>query len=66
MLIVILITIFCILPIAFYLYLTWNFNYWRKRGVAGPSPRVYVGTFPKTALLDEKSNYMEETSEIHR
>lgn len=49
-----------------YLYLTWNFDYWKRRGVAGPQPRPYVGTFPKTAMLDKSSNYISETSEIFR
>ncbi len=56
----------CIIGLSLYLYLTWNFNYWDHRGIAGPRPRPYVGTFPKTALLDKNSNYISETSEIFR
>lgn len=52
--------------VAFYLYLTWNFDFWRCRGVAGPIPRAYVGTFPKTALFNKNSNYIQETTEIYR
>lgn len=52
--------------LSLYLYLTWNFDYWRKRGVVGPTPHIYVGTFPKTALMDKSSNYISETSEIFR
>lgn len=55
-----------IVVLAFYLYLTWNLDYWKRRGVAGPTPRPYVGTFPKTALFDKKSNYIQETTEIYR
>lgn len=66
MIFIILFSIFCVFPIAFYLYLTWNFEFWKKLGVVGPIPRVYVGTFPKTALLDKSSNYIEETSELFR
>lgn len=51
---------------AFYTHLTWHFDYWRTRGVAGPIPRAYLGTFPKTAKLDRNSNYIEETTEIYR
>lgn len=54
------------LALSLYLYLTWNFDFWRKRGVAGPIPRAYVGTFPKTAMFDPSSNYIEETTEIYR
>lgn len=50
---------------ALYVYLTWNLNYWRRRGVAGPNPRFYIGTFPKTTLMDPKSNYIDETTEIY-
>ncbi|KAJ6638118.1 putative cytochrome P450 28a5 [Pseudolycoriella hygida] len=52
--------------LSLYLYLTWNFDYWKRRGVVGPRPRPYVGTFPKTALMDKNSNYISETSEIFR
>lgn len=52
--------------LALYVYLTWNFDYWRRRGVAGPVPRAYLGTFPKTALMDQKSNYLIEMNEIYR
>lgn len=55
-----------LVSLVFYLYLTWNFNYWRKRGVKGPVPQAYLGTFPKTAKLDKNSNYIEETTEIYR
>lgn len=50
---------------AVYVYLTWNLSYWRRRGVAGPKPRIYTGTFPKTTLMDPRSNYIDETSEIY-
>jgi len=52
--------------LSLYLYLTWNFDYWKRRGIFGPFPLPYVGTFPKTALLDKNSNYISETSEIYR
>lgn len=34
--------------------------------MAGPTPRPYVGTFPKTALFDKNTNYIQETTEIFR
>lgn len=58
-------SLLCLL-LAFYLYLTWNFDYWTRRGVGGPIPRAYLGNFPKTALLDKNSNYMTEMGEIYR
>nr|AID61391.1 cytochrome P450 [Calliphora stygia] len=30
----------------FYVFLIWNFNYWKKRGVNGPQPLPFVGNFP--------------------
>lgn len=56
----------CSIVFALHSYLTWNFDYWRRRRVTGPTPRAYVGTFPKTAMLDKSSNYIEETTEIYR
>lgn len=50
---------------ALYVYLKWSLNYWRRRGVAGPEPRIYTGTFPKTTLMDPRSNYIDETTEIY-
>lgn len=47
----------------FYIYLTRNFNYWKNRGVVGPTPYPYVGTFPKT-LYYRTTNHLQETSEI--
>lgn len=51
---------------ALYVYLAWSLNYWQRRGVAGPSPRFYVGTFPKTTRMDPRSNYIDETTEIYK
>lgn len=51
--------------IGFYLYLSWNFNFWKNRGVTGPKPYLFVGTFPKT-FLDSTTNYLQETTEIYR
>lgn len=29
-------------------FLSWNYNYWKKRGVDGPRPVLIFGNFPKT------------------
>lgn len=34
--------------VALYCFLTTKYDYWRKRGVAGPEPSFLVGTYPKT------------------
>uniref|UniRef100_A0A1Q3FLC8 Putative cytochrome p450 n=1 Tax=Culex tarsalis TaxID=7177 RepID=A0A1Q3FLC8_CULTA len=36
-----------------YVYLTWNFNYWKKRNVPGPSPRPLFGNFPSFILRNQ-------------
>lgn len=53
-----------IFAVTFYLYLTLHFNYWKRRGIAGPTPFPYVGNFPKT--VNKTSNYIEETTDIYR
>lgn len=50
--------------LSLYIYLTRNFSYWKKRGVAGPTPFPYVGTYPKTFYY-RTSNLIQETTEIY-
>ncbi|XP_033326503.2 putative cytochrome P450 6a13 [Megalopta genalis] len=33
-----------VLAVAFYYYLVWNFDFWRKRGIPGPEPHLFFGT----------------------
>ncbi|XP_061401241.1 probable cytochrome P450 28d1 [Musca vetustissima] len=47
-----------------YVYLTWNFDHWRKRGVPGPIPQVLLGTFPGTVL--GKRNLIYDLDNIYR
>lgn len=47
-----------------YFYLTWNYNYWRKRGIIGPRPSAIVGTFPKSAVY--LRNFVYELDNIYR
>ncbi|XP_036346274.1 probable cytochrome P450 28d1 [Rhagoletis pomonella] len=45
------------------LYLRWHFNYWRKRGVQGPKPNLFIGTLPKSSA--GQCNLVEELHDIY-
>lgn len=47
-----------------YLYLTWNFDYWRKRNVLGPKPLPFVGTFYRSAIFLRNNLY--DLDDIYR
>lgn len=55
-----------VLLLVLYIYLTWHFNYWKKRGVAGPEPRPYLGTYPKSSTYQKNTNFLLEADEIYR
>lgn len=46
------------------MYLTKNFNYWVKRGVPGPKPKLPGGTFQ--SLLNSKYLLLDEVREIYK
>ncbi|XP_055371642.1 probable cytochrome P450 28a5 [Condylostylus longicornis] len=43
-----------VIAILGYIYLTWNNNYWKKRGIKGPKPKLFYGTQP--SLITGKRN----------
>lgn len=47
-----------------YYYLTWHFDYWKNRGIIGPKPIPFVGTFPKSAVYLE--NFLYDQDKIYR
>ncbi|XP_062565064.1 probable cytochrome P450 28a5 [Armigeres subalbatus] len=49
---------------AIYLYVTWNYNYWRKRDVPGPNPVLGLGNFPSFLLM--KRPIVDEMDDIYR
>nr|ARG41845.1 cytochrome P450 CYP3074A1 [Bactrocera dorsalis] len=51
-----------LLPI--YLYLTWNFNYWRKRGLHNALPLTLFGSFP--SILTRNRNLLYEIDRLYR
>ncbi|CAG9805402.1 unnamed protein product [Chironomus riparius] len=40
-----------------YVYLTWNFNYWSKRGVPGPKAKVFLGDLPNGIMRKQNVAY---------
>lgn len=54
----------CLLLLLLYVYLAWNRNYWKNRGVPGPEPSIILGTFPGSFKL--KINQVVEIDELYR
>ncbi|XP_073831658.1 probable cytochrome P450 28d1 [Musca autumnalis] len=46
-----------------YIFLAWNFNYWKKRGVNGPKPRPFLGNFP--SVFTQKRHIACDIQEIY-
>lgn len=53
-----------ILLIILYIYLIWNFNYWKKCGINGPKPNLLFGNVPNCILL--KRNPVYDVHDIYR
>jgi len=47
-----------------YLYLTWNFNFWKKRGINGPKPKIFYGTQPNA--ITQKLNMIYDVIEHYK
>ncbi len=47
-----------------YVYLVWNRNYWKNRGVSGPDPSILFGTFPGS--FTQKISQVVEVEELYR
>lgn len=52
--------------LALYTYFVWNFNYWKRRGVSGPKPKPYLGTYPKSSTFQADTNFLLEADEIFK
>jgi len=46
-----------------YTAMTWNFNYWRKRQVPGPKPKLITGNYPN--LYTMKRNTIYDLNDIY-
>ncbi|ALC45485.1 Cyp28a5 [Drosophila busckii] len=51
------ITLLCLLLALFYVFLSWNYDYWRKRRVPGPAPSLFTGNYPNIYTLKKHSIY---------
>lgn len=43
--------------VLFYVFMTWNFNYWSKRGVPGPKAIILLGDLPNGIFRKEHVAY---------
>ncbi|CAO1400894.1 unnamed protein product [Diamesa hyperborea] len=57
--------LYCIVSVllGIYLYLSWNFNYWAKRGVVSPKPRIILGSLPN--VIQRKENVIYDIEKIY-
>lgn len=46
-----------IVVILLYVYLTWNFDYWAKRGVLSPKTKILLGDLPSGLLRNVHAAY---------
>lgn len=53
-----------IVLVLLYVYLAWNRNYWKNRGVPGPEPSIILGTFPGSFM--QKVNQVVEIDDLYR
>ncbi|XP_030377489.1 probable cytochrome P450 28a5 [Scaptodrosophila lebanonensis] len=47
-----------------YIYMTWGFNHWQKRGVPGPKPKAFTGNYPN--LYTMKRHAIYDIQDIYR
>ncbi|XP_030563730.1 probable cytochrome P450 28a5 [Drosophila novamexicana] len=46
-----------------YVFLIWNYGYWRKRKVPGPSPAILTGNYPN--MIKMKQHAIQDLNEIY-
>ncbi|XP_043653301.1 probable cytochrome P450 28a5 [Drosophila teissieri] len=47
-----------------YAVLVWNYDYWRKRGVPGPKPKLFYGNYPH--MFNMKRHLIYDLNDIYR
>lgn len=56
--------IILILILSFYVFITWNFDYWFKLGVPSPATRVFFGDLPNEFL--HKKHISHDVGKIYK
>ncbi|XP_059618987.1 probable cytochrome P450 28d1 [Phlebotomus argentipes] len=51
------ICVFVGLGIIFYIYMTWHFDYWKKRHIPSPAPRFLLGNLPGAVIQKRHMSY---------
>lgn len=47
-----------------FVYLIWNFNYWKNRNIPGPKPTILLGNLPNVIL--QKRNMIHDVRELYK
>lgn len=47
----------------FYIFLIWNFNYWKKFGVTSPKATAFLGNYP--SILTQKRHITYDLKDIY-
>jgi hypothetical protein len=53
-----------LIVLAIYYFLTYNFDYWKKRGIVGPKPTAFFGNTP--SLFTQKVHIAYEYDQIYK
>ncbi|KAL5286627.1 hypothetical protein ACFFRR_007943 [Megaselia abdita] len=58
------IVLIALIAALFYVYFTWNFDYWKKRGVEGPKPKPFIGSYP--GMFSKTTHMVDDYERIYR
>lgn len=58
------IALIALVVVLVYVFFTWNFDYWKKRGLEGPKPTPLIGSFP--GMFSSKTHFVDDYDNIYR
>ncbi|KAH8415075.1 hypothetical protein KR215_002227 [Drosophila sulfurigaster] len=58
---VITLTLLLVLVGVIYVFITWSFDYWQKRNVPGPKPKIFIGNYPNMYTMKKHTIYDIDT-----